>query len=101
MPENCIDYGHYSIPIRVRIRGAIQFCKHMSIKYFKENVFQILNVFYCQSYEFLCNNLSLHQLYNDSNQKEICGHFWLISAKKLYEMEHILQEKGIKACVII
>lgn len=72
----------------------------MGLDYIKRDVFQTFNVFICQSHEFLCNNSSLRQLHNDPNQKETHGYLCVISAEELYEMERILQEEGIKACII-
>lgn len=74
---------------------------HRSINYIKRDVFQTFNIIIYQSHEFLYNNLFLHQLYNNLNQKKTCKHFYVINTNKLYEIEYILQKKGIEIHIII
>ena len=69
-PKDCEGHGHYFTPAQAKIRCAVQFYKHIGIKYFQKDVFQTFNIFYCRSYKFLHNNLSLCQLQNNLNQKK-------------------------------
>lgn len=69
----------------------------MGIEFVKKDVFRTFNVSTRQSHEFLRNGLSLPRLHNDPNRKKTRGRPRVISAKKLREMELILQEEGLEA----
>ncbi len=96
-PEDREGHGHYFTPAQAKVRGAVQFCERMGIEYFKEDVFRTFNVSHRQGYEFLRNGSSSRRLHNNPDQEETRGRPRLISAKKLREMERILQEEDIEA----
>ena len=89
-PEDRKGHGHYFISAQAKVRGAVRFCKRMGIEYFKDNIFQIFNIFHCQGYEFLRNDSFLHRLHNNPDLKETRGRRRLISTEKVRKMEHIL-----------
>ncbi len=52
MPDNknCKDFKYYFDPVQAKVRGAIQFCKHMGIDYIKRDIFQTFNIFTYQNH---------------------------------------------------
>ena len=96
-PENLESNGHYFTPARAKVRGAVEFCERMGIRYFKEDVLRTFNVSHTQGHEFLRAESSSCRLHNDLNREETRGRPRIISANKVREMERILQEEGIEA----
>ncbi len=72
----------------------------MGIPYIKEDVFRKSSVSRRQGYEFLHDDSYSRRLHSDLDREETHGRPRIISPEKMREMEQILKEEGIKACVM-
>ena len=91
------DDSHCFTPARAKVRGAVQFCDHMGVQYFKEDIFRTFNVGSRERWRFLSDCNSSCRIQNDPEVEDHRAPQPLIGPEKIWEMERILETEGIEA----
>ncbi len=94
--EDREDNSYYFTPARTKVHGDAEFYDRIGIEHFKEDIFRTFNVSSRDGWRFLNDRTSSRRLGNDLNVEEHRGSQPLISLKKIWEMEPILETEGIE-----
>ncbi len=95
--EDREDNSHYFTLARTKVCSAAEFCDWMGIEHFKEDIFRTFNVSSQEGWRFLNDRNFSRRLGNNLNVEDHRGSPPLISPKKIWEMQRILETEGIEA----